>query len=91
MEFRPCIDIHNGSVKQIVGSSLHDEGSYAVENFVAKQDAAFFAELYKKDGISGRAAGGRRHYAVKCRAVFRGRCEPCDRDLLCVSKRKDTL
>ncbi len=53
MEFRPCIDIHNGSVKQIVGSSLHDEGSYAVENFVAKQDAAFFAELYKKDGIRG--------------------------------------
>ncbi|MBO5208927.1 MAG: phosphoribosylformimino-5-aminoimidazole carboxamide ribotide isomerase [Lachnospiraceae bacterium] len=48
MEFRPCIDIHNGSVKQIVGSSLQDAGDKAVENFVSKQDAAFFAKLYQK-------------------------------------------
>ena len=34
MEFRPCIDIHNGKVKQIVGGSLRDEGSQARENFV---------------------------------------------------------
>lgn len=47
MEFRPCIDIHNGKVKQIVGSSLQDEGDAAVENFVAGQDAAFYADLYK--------------------------------------------
>ena len=45
MEFRPCIDIHNGSVKQIVGSSLCDLGDQVKENFVAKQDAAFFARL----------------------------------------------
>ena len=51
MEFRPCIDIHNGSVKQIVGSSLCDLGDQAKENFVAKQDAAFFARLYKEYGI----------------------------------------
>ena len=37
MEFRPCIDIHNGSVKQIVGSSLRDQNDAAKENFVAKQ------------------------------------------------------
>lgn len=48
MEFRPCIDIHNGCVKQIVGSSLRDKGNQAVENFVAGQDAVFFANLYKK-------------------------------------------
>ena len=48
MEFRPCIDIHNGSVKQIVGSSLQDAGDHAQENYVAKQDAAFFAKLYQK-------------------------------------------
>ena len=42
MEFRPCIDIHNGKVKQIVGGSLLDEGNRAKENFVAEQDAAFF-------------------------------------------------
>lgn len=51
MEFRPCIDIHNGSVKQIVGSSLQDAGDLAEENFVAQQDAAFFAKLYQKHGI----------------------------------------
>ena len=39
MKFRPCIDIHNGKVKQIVGSSLKDEGNEARENFVAQQDA----------------------------------------------------
>ena len=43
MKFRPCIDIHNGKVKQIVGGSLRDERDQAVENFVADQDAAFFA------------------------------------------------
>ena len=53
MEFRPCIDIHNGKVKQIVGGSLRDEGDQAKENFVATQDAAFYAEYYKKDGIRG--------------------------------------
>ncbi|MCD7726032.1 MAG: phosphoribosylformimino-5-aminoimidazole carboxamide ribotide isomerase [Clostridiales bacterium] len=47
MEFRPCIDIHNGSVKQIVGSSLRDHGDSAKENFVAGQDAAFYARLYQ--------------------------------------------
>ncbi len=51
MKFRPCIDIHNGQVKQIVGGSLKDEGNQAVENFVATQDAAFFANLYKNKGI----------------------------------------
>lgn len=53
MEFRPCIDIHNGKVKQIVGGSLKDEQDKAVENFVSGQDAAFYAELYKKYGIRG--------------------------------------
>ena len=53
MEFRPCIDIHNGKVKQIVGSSLKDEGDFAVENFVSERDASYYAELYKKDGLKG--------------------------------------
>ena len=53
MEFRPCIDIHNGRVKQIVGGSLLDMGDYAKENFVADQDAAFFAKLYRDAGIKG--------------------------------------
>lgn len=32
MHFRPCIDIHNGKVKQIVGGSLTDQGNQAKEN-----------------------------------------------------------
>lgn len=53
MQFRPCIDIHNGKVKQIVGGSLLDAGNQAEENFVAVQDAAFYASLYKRSGIKG--------------------------------------
>lgn len=53
MEFRPCIDIHNGKVKQIVGGSLRDAGDSASENFVSGQDAAFFAKLYQKAGLRG--------------------------------------
>ena len=53
MRFRPCIDIHNGKVKQIVGGSLLDAGNLAKENFVSEQDAAFYAELYKKWGLTG--------------------------------------
>ena len=53
MKFRPCIDIHNGKVKQIVGGSLSDLGNTAAENFVAEQDASFFAELYKGLGLAG--------------------------------------
>lgn len=53
MEFRPCIDIHNGKVKQIVGGSLKDFGDFARENYVAEQDAAYFASLYRDKGIRG--------------------------------------
>lgn len=53
MEFRPCIDIHNGKVKQIVGGSLTDEKNRAVENFISEKDAGFYADFYKKKGIKG--------------------------------------
>lgn len=44
MKFRPCIDLHNGVVKQIVGSTLSENASEApVENFVASKPAAEFA------------------------------------------------
>ena len=43
MEFRPCIDIHNGKVKQIVGGSLKDEKDFAKENFVSEMHAADYA------------------------------------------------
>ncbi len=53
MKFRPCIDIHNGKVKQIVGDSLRDTGDGARENFVSRQDASFYAALYRDAGIRG--------------------------------------
>ena len=53
MEFRPCIDIHNGQVKQIVGGTLKDEGNRAKENFVSQYDSVFYAKLYQKYGIKG--------------------------------------
>ena len=51
MRFRPCIDIHNGKVKQIVGQSLKDLGDSAVNNFVSEYDAAFYAEMYANLGL----------------------------------------
>jgi phosphoribosylformimino-5-aminoimidazole carboxamide ribotide isomerase len=53
MRFRPCIDIHNGKVKQIVGGSLKDAGDQARENFVAEQDAGFYADFYREQGQKG--------------------------------------
>ena len=53
MRFRPCIDIHNGQVKQIVGGSLTDCGDRAEENFASAYTADYYADLYKRDGLTG--------------------------------------
>ena len=53
MKFRPCIDIHNGAVKQIVGGSLSDKGDQAEVNFTSKQIADYYAEMYRRDGLKG--------------------------------------
>lgn len=53
MRFRPCIDIHNGSVKQIVGGSLSDKDDHADDNFVSLKDAGYYAHMYKEDGFKG--------------------------------------
>ena len=53
MKFRPCIDIHNGKVKQIVGGSLKDQGNQAVTNFSSKYEADHYAKMYQKDGLVG--------------------------------------
>ena len=49
--FRPCIDLHEGKVKQIVGGTLSEAGLRT--NFVSDRSAAWFAELYKRDGLAG--------------------------------------
>ncbi len=54
MRFRPCIDLKNGQVVQIVGGSLRDEDqSGTVTNFATDRDAAEYARLYQQDGLSG--------------------------------------
>ncbi len=53
MQFRPCIDIHNGKVKQIVGKSLRDEDDSAAENFVSEKNADDYAKLYQKYNLKG--------------------------------------
>ena len=53
MRFRPCIDIHNGKVKQIVGGSLLDQGDYAQDNFVSEKDGGYYAGLYRDAGLTG--------------------------------------
>ena len=53
MRFRPCIDIHNGKVKQIVGGSLKDKDNQAIENFTSELGAEFYANMYKRDGLKG--------------------------------------
>jgi len=51
--FRPCIDLHAGQVKQIVGGTLSDDGTGLRTNFVATQPAAWFATRYRDDGLDG--------------------------------------
>jgi phosphoribosylformimino-5-aminoimidazole carboxamide ribotide isomerase len=51
--FRPCIDLHEGKVKQIVGGTLSDSGAGLRTNFVSEKSAAWFAELYRHDGLEG--------------------------------------
>ena len=51
--FRPCIDLHDGQVKQIVGGTLSDDPATLRTNFVSERSGAWYAELYKRDGLKG--------------------------------------
>ncbi len=53
MRFRPCIDIHNGNVKQIVGSTLRDKNDIAKENFSSDLGGGYYASLYRSKGLKG--------------------------------------
>ena len=52
-KFRPCIDLHNGQVKQLVGSSLSGNDNDLKTNFVGTNSAGYYANIYRKDGLSG--------------------------------------
>jgi phosphoribosylformimino-5-aminoimidazole carboxamide ribotide isomerase len=51
--FRPCIDLHQGKVKQIVGGSLRDDGEGPKENFVSDKSPSWFAETFRADALTG--------------------------------------
>ena len=50
--FRPCIDLHEGKVKQIVGGTLAGDAGLRT-NFVSELPASWYAELYRRDGLKG--------------------------------------
>ena len=52
-KFRPCIDLHQGKVKQIVGGSLRDDGPGPTENFVSEHSSGWFAERFREDQLGG--------------------------------------
>ena len=52
-QFRPCIDLHDGKVKQIVGGTLSDSGDAPATNFVAGQAPDYFARMYQQDDLTG--------------------------------------
>jgi len=74
--FRPCIDLHDGKVKQIVGGTLSDGGPAPATNFVAGEPPEFFAELYRRDGLSGghviQLGPGNRDAALRALRAWRG-------------------
>lgn len=51
MKFRPCIDLHGGKVKQLVGGSYNESG--AKENFISKKSSDYYANLYMESGLTG--------------------------------------
>lgn len=74
--FRPCIDLHDGRVKQIVGSSLSDDGQGLKTNFVSQHGAEWFAERYAADGLTGghviQLGGGNETAALEALAAYPG-------------------
>ncbi len=75
-KFRPCIDLHQGKVKQIVGGTLRDDGVGLRENFVSERSAREFAELYREDTLVGghviQLGGGNRAAAREALAAWPG-------------------
>lgn len=53
VEFRPCIDLHDGKVKQIVGSTLGHEDKEVIENFISEKDSSYYAKMFAQDHLTG--------------------------------------
>lgn len=76
MLFRPCIDLHQGQVKQIVGETLNDGNSGVVENFVSDRRPSYYASLFREDGLTGghviMLGGGNEAAAEEALAAYPG-------------------
>ncbi len=53
MNFRPCIDLHDGQVKQIIGSTLSDGAGSPDTNFLSEKPSSYYAGLYRDDNLTG--------------------------------------
>ena len=77
MRFRPCIDLHAGRVKQIVGSTFSDDAPESMStNYSSDRPASWFAGKYRGDGLSGghiiKLGPGNDQAAVEALAAFPG-------------------
>jgi phosphoribosylformimino-5-aminoimidazole carboxamide ribotide isomerase len=76
MKFRPCIDLHQGKVKQIVGESLGTDQDKVIENFVSENDPAYYADMFQRDRLSGghviMLGGGNEDAAVQALQAYPG-------------------
>lgn len=76
MKFRPCIDMHDGKVKQIVGETLSTDKQAVVENFVSSHHSVYYAEMFKKDELVGghviMLGGGNEEEAVRALQAYPG-------------------
>ncbi|MBQ3392323.1 MAG: phosphoribosylformimino-5-aminoimidazole carboxamide ribotide isomerase [Lachnospiraceae bacterium] len=76
MRIRPCIDIHDGKVKQVVGSTV-DTAAKVTENYVSQMDADYYAGIYRERGLSGghvillNSAADKAAYEADCRQAFK--------------------
>ncbi|UQZ84297.1 1-(5-phosphoribosyl)-5-[(5-phosphoribosylamino)methylideneamino] imidazole-4-carboxamide isomerase [Paenibacillus konkukensis] len=76
MQFRPCIDLHQGKVKQIVGETLNTGNLGVVENFVSEHDSSHYAAMFRRDGLRGghviMLGGGNEEAAVRALSAYEG-------------------
>jgi phosphoribosylformimino-5-aminoimidazole carboxamide ribotide isomerase len=76
LRFRPCIDLHQGKVKQIVGETLTHDNQNVIENFVSKLDSSHYAKMYQKDRLQGghiiMLGGGNEAAAIQALQAYPG-------------------
>jgi len=69
VKFKPCIDLHDGKVKQIVGETLTADHNELIENFVSAHSSSYYANLFKRDRLTGghviMLGGGNKEAAVE--------------------------